>query len=68
MYPHLANAYYTDTDSILIDFRLNLNFIGKNIGLFKLEYDGLNKKALFPAPKLYFIDTNLGLVSKSRFG
>lgn len=58
MYPHLANAYYSDTDSIFIDYLLNKDLIGHEIGLFKQEYGGRIKKALFPASKLYFLHQN----------
>ena len=34
-----GNIYYSDTDSIVLDKTyLNVNWIGDNIGQFKLEY------------------------------
>jgi len=66
MYPYLANAYYSDTDSVFLDHPLNNDLIGSGIGQFKLEYGGMIKKAIFPASKLYLLDTNCGIVSKSK--
>jgi len=47
----LFNLYYSDTDSIFIDMPLPLEFIGKQLGLLKLEY--VINKAVFLAPKVY---------------
>jgi DNA polymerase elongation subunit (family B) len=66
MYPFLSNAYYSDTDSVFLDYPLNKDFIGSDIGQFKLEYGGLIKKAIFPGSKLYLLDTNYGIISKSK--
>lgn len=43
--------YYTDTDSIDVDKPLPDEFIGKELGKFKLEYNF--KEAIFLAPKVY---------------
>jgi len=52
----LFNLYYSDTDSIVIDKPLPNEFIGKDLGLVKLEH--VIKKAVFLAPKVYgLIDT-----------
>lgn len=40
--------------------------IGKGLGKFKQEYGGLIKKAIFPAPKLYILDTIGGYITKSK--
>jgi hypothetical protein len=45
------NILYTDTDSIDIDRPLDLNLIGKELGLMKLEY--IFNEAVFLAPKVY---------------
>ena len=66
MYPKIINSYYTDTDSIFLDKPLNPKEIGKNIGEFKQEYGGPIKKAIFPSPKLYILDTVNGLVCKAK--
>jgi len=66
MYPRIKYSYYTDTDSIFIDYDLNPSLIGKKIGLLKQEYGGLIKKGIFPSPKLYILDTIKGLKSKSK--
>ena len=56
--------YYTDTDSIAIDKKLDNNFISNELGKMKLEY--ISKKAIFLAPKVYFCDTNLGVICKIK--
>lgn len=43
--------YYTDTDSAFVDKELDLEFIGRGLGLFKLEY--VFKEAVFLGPKIY---------------
>jgi len=45
------NLYYTNTDSIYIDRPLHNKFIGKALGLMKLEYNFI--EATFLAPKVY---------------
>lgn len=66
MYPKIINSYYTDTDSIFVKEPLNKDNIGKKIGLFKQEYGGNIKKAIFPSPKFYILDTISGLKTKSK--
>lgn len=66
MYPHIVKSYYTDTDSVFLDYKLDTSLLGKEIGKFKLEYGGMIKKAIFPAPKLYLIDTCFGIIKKSK--
>ena len=46
-------CYYTDTDSIFVKNKLSDEFIGKNLGQFKKEYDV--KEGYFIAPKVYCI-------------
>ena len=53
-------VYYTDTDSIVTDVPLDKNFIGKEIGKFKLEYD-INE-AFFINTKTYCLVTNKGML------
>ena len=43
--------YYTDTDSIFINGKLNEDFISNDIGDFKLEYEF--KDITFLGPKIY---------------
>jgi len=53
------NLYYTDTDSIYIDKPLPNKYIGKELGLMKLEYKF--NEATFLAPKVYgglYFDNN----------
>lgn len=45
------NLYYTDTDSIYIDKPLSENFIGKDLGKMKLEYNFI--EGTFLSPKVY---------------
>lgn len=45
------NIYYSDTDSIDIDQKLDVNLIGEEIGQMKLEH--IFKDAVFLAPKMY---------------
>ena len=57
--------YYSDTDSIIIDCELPAEFIGNNLGQFKLEY--IIKRAVFLAPKVYgFIDVNENQIIKIK--
>ena len=66
MYPYITKSYYTDTDSVFLAEPLNSNEIGKSLGQFKLEYGCVIKKAIFPSPKLYILDTILGLVCRAK--
>ena len=52
------NLYYSDTDSIFTDSILLPEFVGKELGLFKL----VNKilKAIFLAPKTYIFEDEKG--------
>lgn len=45
------NLFYTDTDSIDIDKKLESNLIGSKLGLIKLEH--IFEEAVFLAPKVY---------------
>ena len=54
-----GNIYYSDTDSIVLDKTyFNNNWIGDNIGQFKLEYD--IKEAYFISNKTYCLILNNG--------
>ncbi len=66
MYPHLEKSYYTDTDSTYQNKPLSPELIGNEKGQFKLLHGGRTKKALFPAPKLYLIDSVEGIRCKSK--
>lgn len=59
-----SNIYYTDTDSVALDSKLDDYFIGSELGKFKLEY--ISKKAIFLAPKVYYCKTNLGDICKIK--
>lgn len=43
--------YYSDTDSVVLDTKLNSDFVSSNLGAFKLEETF--EKAVFIAPKVY---------------
>lgn len=53
------NVYYSDTDSIFTDSKLDENEIGDNLGQMKCEYSF--KSGLFIAPKLYCIEKEGGM-------
>jgi hypothetical protein len=67
MYPYLINdCYYTDTDSLFVSKELNPSIVGKKLGMFKNEY-GLIKHAIFPSPKLYYLELENGsIISKQK--
>jgi hypothetical protein len=60
------NLYYTDTDSIYTDSKIDSSFIdGKALGKLKLE--NVCEKAIFLAPKLYFLKTIDGkIITKTK--
>jgi len=45
------NIYYSDTDCLVVDQPLHEIFVGKELGLFKLEH--IYEEATFLAPKVY---------------
>lgn len=66
MYPHIINSYYTDTDSIVLDKPLSPHLLGTRLGEFKQEY-GKIVSAIFPGPKLYFLELENGkIVTKGK--
>lgn len=68
MYPYLKNALYTDTDSVFLPQKLGLKAeeVGKGLGKFKVENE-LIHYAIFPGPKLYFLEKGDGtILSKSK--
>lgn len=67
MYTHIQKAYYTDTDSVFLPKELAFKSeVGNGIGKFKAE-NGLITHAIFPAPKLYFLEREDGtIISKSK--
>lgn len=58
------NIYYTDTDSVVLDKKLDESYVGTELGQFKLEYT--SEKAIFLAPKVYYCKTNLGDICKIK--
>jgi DNA polymerase elongation subunit (family B) len=55
------NLYYSDTDSIYIDRPLPESMISSTIlGKMKLEY--VLNKAIFLAPKVYYLETDEGKI------
>jgi hypothetical protein len=48
------NCYNTDTDSLAIDSELPNNYIGNELGQFKLEF--IADEAYFISPKLYYLE------------
>lgn len=67
MYPYIVNSIYTDTDSVFISKPLNENLVGKDLGMFKAEH-GLIINAIFPNPKLYFLEKSDGSIVSKRKG
>jgi len=49
-------CYYSDTDSLVLKYKLPDIYVGNNLGQFKLEYN--IKLGLFPAPKIYYLILN----------
>jgi len=66
MYPWIIDSAYTDTDSIYLPYKLPSNMVGKGLGKFKLENGGMINKAMFISPKLYYLSTVNGEVSKTK--
>jgi len=66
MYSHLVNPYYSDTDSLFIDKPLDSSLIGKELGKFKQEYNGVINNALFISPKLYLLELENKNIVKSK--
>jgi hypothetical protein len=57
--------YYTDTDSIYTDSKLDEKFIdSKILGKLKLEY--ICDEAIFLGPKSYCLKTEKGLITKVK--
>ena len=66
MYPYLKHSAYTDTDSVFLPEPLDDPLVGKGLGKFKDEY-GLIKHAIFPSPKLYYLELASGkIISKKK--
>jgi len=55
------NLYYTDTDSIYIDKPLPVDLVNDKI-LGKMKLENILKKAIFLAPKVYYLETEDGKV------
>lgn len=66
MYPYIIDSAYTDTDSILLKNKLPSNLIAKHIGNFKQEYGGKIHKAVLVSPKLYYLSTQVGEITKTK--
>jgi len=67
MYPYIINSYYSDTDSVFVKKPLNSEIVGPGLGKFK-DVHGLIIKAIFPAPKLYYIheQENNKIITKAK--
>jgi hypothetical protein len=62
--PHIK-LYYTDTDSIFTDSKIDPSYIDEKIlGKLKLEY--FCEEAVFLGPKTYCLKTNKGLITKVK--
>jgi len=62
-----GNIYYTDTDSIVTDIKLDDKLVGNDLGQFKLEYEIL--KGYFISSKTYCLvlkDSKIPFVCKSK--
>lgn len=58
------NLYYSDTDSVYIDYPLDDSLVGEELGLMKLEC--ICDDAVFIAPKVYGLVTNNKLIKKIK--
>ena len=66
LYANKIKVYYIDTDSVVIDHYLPTEFIGTQIGQFKLQVD--NCKAIFLTSKVYIlVDTDNNFIQKIAF-
>jgi hypothetical protein len=61
-----GNVYYSDTDSIVTDIKLPKEYVGDEIGKFKLEY--FIKRAIFITSKTYILELNDGTFIKKAKG
>jgi hypothetical protein len=61
-----AKIYYSDTDSIVTDMKLPDEFVGQELGKFKLEYN--IKKAIFITSKTYVLILEDGTIIKKAKG
>jgi hypothetical protein len=61
-----GSIYYTDTDSIVTDLKLDDNLVGKDIGQFKLEHE--IEEAYFISSKTYCLKTKTGHIIKKSKG
>jgi hypothetical protein len=57
----LINLYYSDTDSVYTDSELDPAFID-NKALGKLKLENVCNKAIFLAPKVYYLETENGKI------
>lgn len=61
-----GNIYYTDTDSIVTDIKLDDSYVGKDLGQFKLEHE--IKEGYFISNKTYAIKTLKDKIIKKSKG
>lgn len=61
-----GKIYYTDTDSIVTDIKLDENLVGVGLGQFKLEHEIM--EGYFISNKTYVIKTNKGKIVKRSKG
>jgi hypothetical protein len=60
------NLYYTDTDSIYTDLKLEAGYIDEKV-LGKLKLENICEKAIFIAPKMYCLKTDKGeIITKTK--
>lgn len=55
---------YSDTDSLVTDTPIDPKYIGKQIGLLKLETEII--EGIFVAPKIYYIESPNNIISKTK--
>ena len=61
-----GKIYYSDTDSIVSNIKLPVEFVGNDLGQFKLEYK--IKKAFFITSKTYMLELEDGTIIKKAKG
>jgi hypothetical protein len=61
-----GKIYYSDTDSIVTNIRLPEEFVGNELGKFKLEYK--IKRAIFITSKTYMLELEDGTIIKKAKG
>ena len=57
---------YSDTDSVVLKYKLDDQYVGKGLGKMKLEYE--IKRAIYPDKKLYAVETTTNRIIKKAVG